>query len=106
MWVVDSPNFKMSIKNPDCNEDKSIPFNRSVKGRQWMQNEKYGPFVHQSLALNGKPFDKPQADRADRPDQKYGPGAGKDKWGGGGRDNDRKKEKYTGNKRDRDARDH
>jgi hypothetical protein len=67
MWVVDSPSFRLQIKNLDCNEDKTIPFNRSIKGKQWMQNKKYGPFVHASLKLNGKPFDKPQANH---PDQK------------------------------------
>lgn len=51
-------------KNPDCNEEK-IPFHKSVKGKQWMNNVKIGPFAHPKQDLTGEPFGKPSTGPSD-----------------------------------------
>jgi hypothetical protein len=42
-------------KNPDCNEDGGA-FHTSNKGKQWWQDRKLGPFVHQSLDFKGRTY--------------------------------------------------
>jgi hypothetical protein len=69
-------------KNPDCNEDGG-DFHTSNKSKQWWQDRKLGPFVHQSLDLKGRTYNQGEPDRSQYQQQnKYGPAGGR---GGGGK---------------------
>jgi hypothetical protein len=37
-----------------------MAFHLSDKGKQWMSNVKFGPFVNPNFLLNGEPYRKPQ----------------------------------------------
>jgi hypothetical protein len=44
-------------KNPECNQGGNVPFHVSAKGKAWMSKERFGPFVHAYVTLDGKPID-------------------------------------------------
>ena len=55
--------------HPDRNQ-QPMAFHLSDKGKQWMSNVKFGPFVNPNFLLNGEPYRKPQegseTDKTDR----------------------------------------